>query len=160
MKCPFCGSFNDAVIDSRPIEHTAAVKRRRECFDCKKRYTTFERPEENALMVVKFDARREPFDRKKLFEGVSRACIKRPISTETIDKIVSDIENSLDEYVMEVPTSIIGDKILKALKDIDLVAYVRFASVFHKFSEVDDFLNQLKGLKKEHKKKSAKTQWQ
>jgi transcriptional repressor NrdR len=153
MKCPFCGSFNDSVIDSRPIEHTAAVKRRRECLDCKKRYTTFERPESNALMVVKSDSRREPFDRKKLSKGVEVACIKRPISTETIDKIVSDVENSLDEYVMEVPTSVIGGKVLEKLWDIDPVAYVRFASVYQKFSNAEDFMNELKNLKKKSSKK-------
>ena len=89
MKCPFCGSFEDQVLDSRPIEHTSAIKRRRECKNCKKRYTTYERPEEVSLTVVKSDSRRESFDRKKLREGIARACEKRPISSETIDKIVT-----------------------------------------------------------------------
>jgi transcriptional repressor NrdR len=156
MKCPFCGSLKDQVLDSRPIEHTSAVKRRRECLDCKKRYTTFERPEEISLMVVKSDNRREPFDRKKIWNGIDRACRKRPIAAETIDKMVNDIENELmGEYVMEIPSSLIGAKILEKLWDIDLVAYIRFASVYRKFSNVDDFMQELKKLKKENIKRQS-----
>ena len=154
MKCPFCGSFKDQVLDSRPIEHTSAVKRRRECSECNKRYTTFERPEEISLMVVKSDNRREPFDRKKIWNGIDRACRKRPIAAETVDKIVNDIENELmGEYVMEIPSSLIGEKILEKLWDIDLVAYIRFASVYRKFADIDTFMQELKKLKKEHSKR-------
>ncbi|MDR3256225.1 MAG: transcriptional regulator NrdR [Endomicrobium sp.] len=154
MKCPFCGSVHDQVLDSRSIEHTSAVKRRRECFNCKKRYTTFERPEKATLMVVKSDNRREPFELKKVLGGVNRSCRKRSISAETMDKIVSEIENEImGEYVMEVPSSIIGEKILEKLWDIDLVAYIRFASVYRKFGDIDTFMKELKKLKKEHTKR-------
>ena len=157
MKCPFCGSIHDQVLDSRPIEHTSAVRRRRECSNCKKRYTTFERPEEVTIMVVKSDGRREPFDRKKIWTGIDRACKKRSISVETIDKIVNEVENDImGEYVMEIPSNTIGDKILEKLWDVDLVAYVRFASVYRKFGDIDTFMQELKKLKKEHMKRSSK----
>ncbi|MDR3071594.1 MAG: transcriptional regulator NrdR [Endomicrobium sp.] len=154
MKCPFCGGTHDKVLDSRPIEHTSAVRRRRECFSCKKRYTTFERPEEIFLMVVKADNRREPFDRKKIWIGVDRACRKRPISAETMDKIVSEIENEIaNEYVMEISASTIGEKVLERLWNIDLVAYIRFASIYRKFGDIDTFMEELKRLKKEYIKR-------
>ena len=148
MKCPFCGSFDDQVLDSRPIEHTSAIKRRRKCNKCGKRYTTYERPEEISLMVIKSDSRREHFDRKKLWEGIARACEKRPVSSETIDKIVSEVENEISDYLMEVQSSVIGEKVLKKLWDIDAVAYVRFASVYRKFADIDHFMQELKKLKK------------
>lgn len=154
MKCPFCGSFHDQVLDSRPIEHACAVRRRRECLECGKRYTTFERPEEISLTVVKADSSREPFDRKKIWAGIDRACRKRPVSVETIDKIVNEIENELAaEYVMEIPSNIIGQRILDKLWDLDLVAYIRFASVYRKFGDIDTFMQELKKLKKEHRKR-------
>ncbi|MDR0398976.1 MAG: transcriptional regulator NrdR [Endomicrobium sp.] len=157
MKCPFCGSIHDQVLDSRPVEHTSAVRRRRECSNCKKRYTTFERPEEVTIMVVKSDGRREPFDRKKIWTGIDRACKKRSISVETIEKIVNEVENDImGEYVMEIPSNTIGDKILEKLWDVDLVAYVRFASVYRKFGDIDAFMQELKKLKKEHTKRSNK----
>ena len=157
MKCPFCGSIHDQVLDSRPVEHTSAVRRRRECSNCKKRYTTFERPEDVTIMVVKSDGRREPFDRKKIWTGIDRACKKRSISVETIDKIVNEVENDImGEYVMEIPSNTIGDKILEKLWDVDLVAYVRFASVYRKFGDIDAFMQELKKLKKEHMKRSNK----
>lgn len=156
MKCPFCGSFEGQVLDSRPIEHTSAIRRRRQCNQCKKRYTTYERPEEVTLMVVKSDSRREPFDRKKLWNAVSRACVKRPVSTETIEKIVSEVEGEISDYIMEVPSSVIGQKTLQKLLDIDTVAYIRFASVYNNFADVNDFMNELKNLKKEHDKKKKK----
>lgn len=154
MKCPFCGSFHDQVLDSRPIEHACAVRRRRECLECGKRYTTFERPEEISLTVVKVDSSREPFDRKKIWAGIDRACRKRPVSVETIDKIVNEIENELAaEYAMEIPSNIIGQRILDKLWDLDLVAYIRFASVYRKFGDIDTFMQELKKLKKEHRKR-------
>jgi transcriptional repressor NrdR len=157
MKCPFCGNIHDQVLDSRPVEHTSAVRRRRECSNCKKRYTTFERPEEVTIMIVKSDGRREPFDRRKIWTGIDRACKKRSISVETIDKIVNEIENDImGEYVMEISSNTIGDKILEKLWDIDLVAYVRFASVYRKFGDIDTFMQELKKLKKEHMKRSNK----
>ena len=156
MKCPFCGSFEGQVLDSRPIEHTSAIRRRRQCNQCKKRYTTYEKPEEVIMMVIKSDGRREPFDRKKLWKAVARACVKRPVSTETMEKIVSEIENEVSDYIMEVPSSVIGQKTLQKLFDIDTVAYIRFASVYNKFSDVKDFMNELKKIKKEHDKTSKK----
>ena len=154
MKCPFCGTIHDQVLDSRPVENTSAVRRRRECSGCKKRYTTFERPEEMLLMVVKTDNRREPFDRKKIWNGIDRACRKRPISAETMNKMVNGIENEvMNEYVMEIPSNIIGKKILERLWDVDLVAYIRFASVYRKFDDIDAFMKELKKLKKEHIKR-------
>ncbi|MCL2485701.1 MAG: transcriptional regulator NrdR [Endomicrobia bacterium] len=157
MKCPFCGSFEDQVLDSRPIEHLSAVRRRRECAGCKKRYTTFERPEEINLMVVKSDQSRQPFDRTKIWNGIDRACRKRPIAVETIDKMVGEIENELTaEYVMEIPSNVIGQKILDKLYDVDLVAYIRFASVYRKFGDIDTFMAELKKLKKEHIKRQLK----
>ncbi|MDR1243872.1 MAG: transcriptional regulator NrdR [Endomicrobium sp.] len=154
MKCPFCGSTDDQVLDSRPVEHTSAVRRRRQCSSCKKRYTTFERPEELMIMVVKSNRSREPFDRKKVWVGIDRACKKCQISAETIDKLVSEIENELlSEYIMEIPSTIIGEKVLEKLWDIDLVPYIRFASVYRKFTDIDTFMEELKKLKKEHVKR-------
>ena len=153
MKCPFCGSFDGQVLDSRPIEHTSSIRRRRQCNQCKKRYTTYERPEEVTLMVVKSDSRREPFDRKKLWNAVSRACVKRPVSVETIEKIVSDVETEIRDYIMEVPSTIIGQKILQKLLDIDIVAYIRFVSVYNNFTDLNDFMTELKKIKKEQDKK-------
>lgn len=160
MKCPFCGSFHDQVLDSRPIEHTSAVRRRRECSECKKRYTTFERPEEVTLMVIKSDNSRQPFDRTKLWAGLDRACRKRPVSVETIVKIVSEVENELlGEYIMEIPSNVIGEKLLEKLWDVDLVAYIRFASVYRKFGDLETFMDELKKLKKENikRQKNKKT---
>ncbi len=153
MKCPFCGSFDGQVLDSRPIEHTSSIRRRRQCNQCKKRYTTYERPEEVTLMVVKSDSRREPFDRKKLWNAVSRACVKRPVSTETIEKIVSEVETEIRDYIMEVPSTVIGQKILQKLLDIDIVAYIRFISVYNNFADLNDFMTELKKIKKEQDKK-------
>jgi transcriptional repressor NrdR len=158
MRCPFCSSFNGQVIDSRPVENSSAVRRRRECLDCNKRYTTFERPEELSIVVVKNDQRREPYDRNKLREGISLACQKRPISAEVIDRIVSETENEiLSEYIMEIPANVIGEKILEKLYDIDSVAYIRFASVYRKFADIDAFMAEIKKLKKEYSKKEKST---
>ncbi len=156
MKCPFCGSFEGQVLDSRPIEHTSAIRRRRQCNQCKKRYTTYEKPEEVTLMVIKSDNRREPFDKKKLWNAVARACVKRPVSSETMEKIVSEIETEISDYIMEVPSSVIGQKTLQKLLDIDTVAYIRFASVYNKFADIKDFMDELKKIKKEHDKTSKK----
>jgi transcriptional repressor NrdR len=154
MRCPYCGSFNDQVLDSRPIEHTSAVRRRRECLECRKRYTTFERLEDFMIMVVKADQKREPFDIKKIREGVSRALEKRPVSVETLDAIVNEVEDELTkEYVMEIPSQVIGERILEKLWNIDLVAYIRFASVYKKFADIDTFMEELKKLKKENIKR-------
>jgi transcriptional repressor NrdR len=156
MRCPFCNGFNDQVIDSRPLDHASAIRRRRECLECHKRYTTYERLEETPLMVIKSDQRREPYNRKKLLEGVMRACEKRPISSETINKIVSEVDYELQDYVMEVESQVIGEKVLKRLLDIDLIAYIRFSSVYKQFGDIDTFMAELKKLKKQQENREKK----
>jgi|SRR3989339_206870 len=157
MRCPFCNGFNDQVLDTRQMDDVSVIRRRRECLDCKKRYTTYERLEETSLMVVKSDQRREPFNRQKIREGIVRACEKRPISSDTIEKIVNEIEFELQDYVMEVPSKMIGEKVLRKLGDIDLIAYIRFSSVYHQFDTIDTFIEELKKLKKERLRKLPKT---
>lgn len=152
MRCPFCKSFDDQVIDSRPMDDSSAIRRRRECLDCHKRYTTYERLEEMPLMVVKSDQRRELFNRKKIREGLVRACEKRPISQDTIEKIASEIEYELQDYVMEVPSKTIGEKVLNKLKKVDHVAFIRFASVYNKYEDIEIFMKELRRLKKEYQK--------
>src|SRR3989338_4546397 len=147
MRCPFCRHSNDSVLDSRPLESASVIRRRRICKNCHKRFTTYERLEEMPLMVVKSDQRREPYDRAKLREGVLRACEKRPISIDTIDQLVDAVEYDLKDYVMEIPSRVIGEKALKKLHDIDQVAYVRFASVYRNFSDIDSFLAEIRNLK-------------
>lgn len=127
------------------------VRRRRECHACKKRFTTFERIESMPLMVIKKDKSREVFDRKKLQEGILRACQKRPISLDTVEKMVSEIEEELRDYIMEVPSKVIGEIVLKKLRKLDEVAYVRFASVYRQFNDIDTFLTELKKLKRKNK---------
>lgn len=152
MRCPFCKSFNDQVIDSRPMDESSVIRRRRECLECNKRFTTYERLEEMPLMVVKSDQRRELFNRQKIREGLIKACEKRPISQDTIEKVASEIEYELQDYVMEVPSRLIGEKVLEKLKKIDHVAYIRFASVYHQFEDIDKFMKELKKIKKEYNK--------
>lgn len=147
MRCPFCASPDDQVIDSRPIDRADVTRRRRACKSCGKRFTTFERLEEMPLMIVKSDHRREPFIREKLRRGILHACEKRPISIDTIDQIVDEVEYELKDYVMEVPSREIGEKVLKKLHAIDPVAYIRFASVYRNFSDVNSFLAEIKKLK-------------
>lgn len=150
MKCPFCGSLKDKVIDSRPLEESSVIRRRRECFSCQKRFTTYERLEEVPLLVIKSGNRREPFNRYKLREGLMRACEKRPISIDKIEKIISDLEYELHTYyLMEVSSATIGQKVLKRLKELDEVAYIRFASVYRNFKDVNSFMQELRKLKKE-----------
>lgn len=148
MKCPYCGHEEDRVLDSRPLEAASVIRRRRECQSCHKRFTTYERLENVPLMVIKSDDRREPFSREKLREGIARACEKRPIGADTIERLVSEIEYELQDYVMQVPSRVIGEKVLKKLMELDTVAYVRFASVYRQFQDVDAFLRELEKLKK------------
>jgi transcriptional repressor NrdR len=148
-------------MDSRPVDRAGVIRRRRMCKTCHKRFTTYERLEEMPLMVVKSDSRREPFDRAKLREGILRACEKRPISIDTIDQIVDEVEYELKDYVMEIPSKTIGEKVLKKLHAIDQVAYVRFASVYRNFSDIDSFLAEIKNLKARkngRKPKDARTE--
>ncbi|MBR5620599.1 MAG: transcriptional regulator NrdR [Clostridia bacterium] len=147
MKCPYCGYEESKVIDSRPTDEGERIRRRRECISCGKRFTTYEVIESVPVIVVKKDKSREVFDRNKLFNGLLRACEKRPVSLETIEHVVSDIEtklqNSLDR---EVTSSYIGQLAMDSLKEIDEVAYVRFASVYRQFKDINTFMDELAKL--------------
>jgi transcriptional repressor NrdR len=156
MRCPSCDHPEDRVIDSRPLESASVIRRRRLCVYCGKRFTTYERVESTPLMVVKSDNRREPFNRAKMREGVLRACEKRPISPDAIERLVAEIEYELQDYVLEVPSREIGERILKKLYHLDPVAYVRFASVYKQFSDLNDFLRELQRLKKAHQRHSLR----
>ncbi|MDD6339650.1 MAG: transcriptional regulator NrdR [Butyrivibrio sp.] len=145
MRCPYCGEENTRVIDSRPAEDNNAIRRRRSCDECGKRFTTYEKVETVPLIVIKKDNNREPYDRSKIQDGIIRSCHKRPVSVNTITQIVDDIETkifNLDEK--EIPTTIIGELVMDKLKDIDAVAYVRFASVYREFKDINTFMNELK----------------
>ena len=145
MRCPFCGYEDTKVIDSRPAD--GKKRRRRECTNCQKRFTTFEVVERPLLMVVKRDGSFEPFDRQKLFNAMLRACAKRPVSYETLERAVSSIEQALfSSYDREIPSVRIGELTMQELKKIDEVAYVRFASVYRQFADVESFFNELKKL--------------
>ncbi len=147
MKCPFCGYSESKVIDSRPTDEGARIRRRRECMNCTKRFTTYEIIESVPIIVVKKDKSREPFDRAKLFNGLLRACEKRPVSVETIEKIVDDIETTLQNSLDREVTSIhIGELAMDKLKDTDEVAYVRFASVYRQFKDINTFMDELAKL--------------
>ncbi|MEE9200146.1 MAG: transcriptional regulator NrdR [Candidatus Brocadiales bacterium] len=155
MQCPFCKQDNEKVINSRPSADGINIKRRRECMNCGRRYTTYERIEETPLKVIKKDGRRVAFDRSKIRIGMEKACEKRPISTDTIESAVSDIERNLyNRFDREVPTKYIGEQIMQKLKTMDKVAYVRFASVYREFKDIADFMEEVKPLiKGEGKKK-------
>ncbi|MEQ9619411.1 MAG: transcriptional regulator NrdR [Deltaproteobacteria bacterium] len=150
MKCPFCSSLESKVVDSRLAKEETSIRRRRECLDCKSRFTTYERVEEVELLVVKKGGVREPFDRSKIIAGMIKACEKRPISMEVIENFVSDFERELQERgEREVDSTEIGERVINKLYEIDEVAYVRFASVYRSFKDVNQFLNELKDLLKE-----------
>lgn len=153
MKCPFCGNAENKVIDSRISKDGKAIRRRRECLGCARRFTTYEYVEEILPMVVKKDGRREPFDRIKIRNGVRTACEKRPISMEDMDKIVENVEAACQEYQgEEIPSSVIGETVMAELKALDGVAYVRFASVYRQFRDVGEFMSELKDLLSKGKK--------
>ncbi|MDI6743074.1 MAG: transcriptional regulator NrdR [Smithella sp.] len=153
MKCPFCGHSENKVIDSRISKDGKAVRRRRECLGCTKRFTTYEYVEDVLPMVVKKDGRREQFDRQKILNGLKKACEKRPISMEAIDKLVENVEQACQEMqVEEISSTIIGEKIMNELKSFDGVAYVRFASVYRQFRDVGEFMSELKDLLSKGKK--------
>ncbi len=153
MKCPFCGNAENKVIDSRISKDGKAIRRRRECLGCQRRFTTYEYVEDILPIVVKKDGRREPFDRTKISKGVRTACEKRPISTEDIEKLVENVEASCQEFQgEEIPSSIIGEKVMDELKTLDGVAYVRFASVYRQFRDVAEFMSELKDLLSKGKK--------
>lgn len=152
MKCPYCGDLEDKVIDSRLSQEGAAIRRRRECEACSRRFTTYERIEEAMPLVVKKDGTREPFDRQKVMRGLQRAAIKRPIDSDDIERIVSDVERVLQESgEREVPSTSIGQAVLERLQPLDDVAYVRFASVYRDFGSIEEFLAELSGLQAKKK---------
>lgn len=147
MRCPFCGHDETKVVDSRTSESQDAIRRRRECLSCGERFTTYERREEMPLMVVKKDGALEPFDRVKLLRGLLVATAKRDVSTERLEELIDDIESQLhNEFRYEVESSQLGDMILRRLLEVDKVAYVRFASVYKEFQDLDEFTSELKGL--------------
>jgi transcriptional repressor NrdR len=149
MKCPFCGHQDDKVIDSRAASEGAAVRRRRECGRCERRFTTYEVVEEMSLRVVKKDGRREPFDRKKILAGIQKACEKRPVSSEKIESVVASIEQqAFRRFEKEVPAKFIGELIMDKLAGLDEVAYVRFASVYRQFKDVNHFMSEMKNFLK------------
>ncbi|MCJ7494481.1 MAG: transcriptional regulator NrdR [Deltaproteobacteria bacterium] len=147
MRCPFCQHIDDRVIDSRLSKEGNMIRRRRECANCQRRFTTYERVEETLPLVVKKDGRREAFDRGKILAGLHKACEKRPISVEVLEKLVDRVEQRLEEAgEREVPSREIGEQIMGELQNLDEVAYVRFASVYRSFKDVNEFMNEVKEL--------------
>jgi transcriptional repressor NrdR len=153
MKCPFCANAENKVIDSRISKDGKAIRRRRECLGCARRFTTYEYVEDILPMVVKKDGRREQFDRQKILSGIKKACEKRPISMEAIDKIVENVEQACQEIqAEEITSTVVGEKVMDELKGLDGVAYVRFASVYRQFRDVGEFISELKDLLSKDKK--------
>ncbi|MEE9567437.1 MAG: transcriptional regulator NrdR [Desulfobacteria bacterium] len=147
MKCPYCRELENKVIDSRMTKEGNAVRRRRECIDCNHRFTTYERVEEVPLVLIKKDGRRETFDRNKVLAGMQRACEKRNISMNTLEESVDELERELQEMgEKEIPSSVVGSRIMTILHELDDVAYVRFASVYREFKDINDFMSELKDL--------------
>jgi len=153
MKCPFCHSADSKVIDSRQTDDGASIRRRRECLSCQKRFTTFEIIEIIPLIVIKKDGSRQSFDRNKLLNGLIRACYKRPVPLSELETIATDIEASLqNDLVREIESRKIGELVMERLKKIDEIAYVRFASVYRQFGDINDFVGELKSLMEERNK--------
>jgi transcriptional repressor NrdR len=153
MKCPYCGEIDNKVMDSRLSKDGTVIRRRRECIDCGRRFTTYEQIEEIPIMIIKKDGRREVFSREKVRQGMARACEKRNISVEVIEEFIDNLERDLKEIEeKEIPSSIVGEKIMTKLHELDEVAYVRFASVYREFKDVNDFFSELKKLLSDDKK--------
>ncbi len=149
MKCPYCGFIDSRVIDKRESEDGKLIRRRRECLDCSKRFTTFERVSELDVLVVKKDGRRESFDRAKLKAGIVKACEKRPVQAEQIEALVDWVEAEIrKKHQNEVTSKLIGELVMKQLKKLDKVAYIRFASVYREFEDIDDFIKAIRSLSK------------
>ena len=147
MTCPYCGHLEDKVVDSRESDDGATIRRRRECLKCTRRFTTYERSEALPLMVIKKDGRREPFDRQKLLAGLRKACEKRPVSMEQLDRFVDELERDLvSAYEKEANSTTIGELVMERLHTLDEVAYVRFASVYRQFKDINQFMRELKGI--------------
>ena len=149
MKCPFCGYTESKVIDTRPTDEGERIRRRRECLQCGKRFTSYEIVETTPVMVIKKDGSRQPFDREKILCGLMNACKKRPVTRAQMEGVIYAIESSLMSQIeQEVPSSVIGEMVLEQLKDVDEVAYIRFASVYQEFSDIQSFLNAMNLLEK------------
>lgn len=145
MKCPYCGNEDTGVVDTRPVEENNSIRRRRECSSCKKRFTTYEKVEMIPLIVIKKDEKREPYDRRKIEAGILRSCYKCPVSISQINSVVDDVEAAIFSMgEREVSTSKIGEIVMSKLKEVDAVAYVRFASVYREFKDVNTFMDELK----------------
>jgi transcriptional repressor NrdR len=152
VRCPFCAHLEDKVVDSREGKDGRVIRRRRECLKCAKRFTSYERIDEIPLMVIKKDDRREPYDRNKILGGLRRACEKRPVSASDLDSITDEIEALLqDSPEREIATRAIGEKVMERLRTLDTVAYVRFASVYRQFQDVDQFMRELKEILEQRK---------
>ena len=152
MRCPFCAHLEDKVVDSREGKDGSVIRRRRECLRCSKRFTSYERIDEIAFMVVKKDDAREPYDRNKIMGGLRRACEKRPVSPAALETIADEVEQRLQESPeREIPTRVIGETVMERLKTLDTVAYVRFASVYRQFQDVDQFMRELKEILEQRK---------
>jgi transcriptional repressor NrdR len=157
MKCPYCNYKEDKVVDSRTTQQGAAIRRRRECLSCGQRFTTYEYIEDVPFMVVKKDGGRQPYDRKKILSGIMKACEKRPISIDTMEEVVSYVERAIQKKPeREIPSSRIGELLMEKLKSLDEVAYVRFASVYRQFKDVEQFMNELQGILDKGKTKKKK----
>ena len=147
MKCPKCSCLDDKVVDSRSSKEGAVIRRRRECLECGHRFTTYEEVEREILMIIKRDGRRELFSKEKLASGLYRACEKRPVSQQLVQELIDRIYNSvLDEYEREVPSMVIGERVMNGLRVVDQVAYVRFASVYRRFAEATEFVQEVQKL--------------
>lgn len=147
MKCPFCGNDNTRVVDSRPVDDNTAIRRRRMCDSCGKRFTSYEKVELSPLMVVKKDLTREQYNRNKIEDGVIRACHKRPVSAQQIKDLVDSVETEIyNTGEREIPTAKIGEMVMKRIKDLDAVAYVRFASVYREFKDVETFMDEIRKM--------------
>ncbi len=148
MRCPYCGTLDNRVIDSRLSQAGEVTRRRRECESCERRYTTYERVEQSLPWVIKKDGRRQPYDRSKLMAGLRRACVKRPVSTEALERLLGQVERWMaDSGEQEISASRLGERVLHDLRELDPVAYVRFASVYRDFQDVGEFLDVLTQLK-------------
>ena len=152
MRCPFCAHIEDRVVDSREGKDGRVIRRRRECLGCRRRFTSYERIDEIAFMVVKKDERREPYDRGKILTGLGLACQKRPVSPAALEGIADEIEQILQgSGEREIATQVIGEKVMERLRTLDTVAYVRFASVYRQFQDVDQFMRELRGILDQHR---------
>ena len=161
MRCPYCGSLDDKVIESRTMANGESLRRRRECVSCGYRFTSYERIEEKPFMVIKRDGRRQPFDRTKLEKGIDRALEKRPVATNMIENIINDIEDRAiiaGKANREISTSELGEFVLERLYDIDKVAYIRFASVYKHFENLEEFVTEVNNLSKKNREKKNKTE--